>query len=92
MIVAGMRENSRGLRCAANLDTLCPLCVDERGAGLGNLSIAMCGSANSDAADALSAATARLREKDYEDIVTLDGNYVRRTAAELFARPAVGRA
>jgi tRNA threonylcarbamoyladenosine biosynthesis protein TsaB len=44
-----------------------------------------------DAADALSAVAPRLRAKDYDDLAILDGNYVRRTAAELFARPAAGR-
>jgi tRNA threonylcarbamoyladenosine biosynthesis protein TsaB len=44
-----------------------------------------------DAADALSAAISRLRAKDYDDVNTLDGNYVRRSDAELFARPAVGQ-
>jgi tRNA threonylcarbamoyladenosine biosynthesis protein TsaB len=43
-----------------------------------------------DAADALLAATMRLRARDYDDAAILDGNYVRRTPAELFARP-VGR-
>lgn len=41
-----------------------------------------------DATDALAAATPRLIAKDYDDVVTLDGNYVRRSDAELFARPA----
>jgi tRNA threonylcarbamoyladenosine biosynthesis protein TsaB len=44
-----------------------------------------------DAAEALLAATARLRANDYDNIAILDGNYVRRTPAELFAKPAAGR-
>ena len=44
-----------------------------------------------DAADALAAAIARLRANDYDDVETLDGNYVRRSDAELFARPSAGR-
>jgi tRNA threonylcarbamoyladenosine biosynthesis protein TsaB len=41
-----------------------------------------------DAADALLAAASRLRAGDYDDLDALDGNYVRRSDAELFARPA----
>jgi tRNA threonylcarbamoyladenosine biosynthesis protein TsaB len=41
-----------------------------------------------DAADALSAAVPRLRAGDYEDVASLDGNYVRRSDSQLFARPA----
>ena len=44
-----------------------------------------------DAAYALSAATPRLRAQDYDDVLALDGNYVRRSDAELFARPAAGQ-
>ena len=44
-----------------------------------------------DATDALSAATSRLRSRDYDDVLALDGNYVRRSDAELFARPAAGQ-
>jgi tRNA threonylcarbamoyladenosine biosynthesis protein TsaB len=43
-----------------------------------------------DASDALSAAIPRLLARDYNDVVTLDGNYVRRTDAQLFARPGSG--
>ena len=44
-----------------------------------------------DATDALSAAIPRLHAKEFDDILTLDGNYVRRSDAELFAKPVVGR-
>lgn len=44
-----------------------------------------------DAADALAGAIPRLRAKDYDDLETLDGNYVRGSDAELFARPTAGR-
>ncbi|MBB6143239.1 tRNA threonylcarbamoyladenosine biosynthesis protein TsaB [Silvibacterium bohemicum] len=43
------------------------------------------------AAEAIAAALPRLLIQDYDDIAALDGNYVRRTDAELFARPAGGR-
>ncbi|HEX3470436.1 MAG TPA: tRNA (adenosine(37)-N6)-threonylcarbamoyltransferase complex dimerization subunit type 1 TsaB, partial [Silvibacterium sp.] len=39
------------------------------------------------AADALVYAVPRLLGKDFDNIVTLDGNYVRRSDAELFAKP-----
>lgn len=44
-----------------------------------------------DPADALSAAIPRLRAKEFDDIARLDGNYVRRSDAELFAKPGTGR-
>ena len=37
-------------------------------------------------ADALVFATSRLFAKDFDDVATLDGNYVRRSDAELFAK------
>jgi tRNA threonylcarbamoyladenosine biosynthesis protein TsaB len=40
-----------------------------------------------DAGDALLFAAPRLRTANYDDLTLLDGNYVRRTDAELFARP-----
>jgi len=43
------------------------------------------------ATDALLGAIPRLRAKEFDDIVTLDGNYVRRSDAELFAKPVTGR-
>jgi tRNA threonylcarbamoyladenosine biosynthesis protein TsaB len=43
-----------------------------------------------DASDALLAAGPRLRARDFDDVSMLDGNYVRRTPAELFARPPAG--
>lgn len=39
------------------------------------------------AADALVCAVPRLQAKDFDDIAMLDGNYVRRSDAELFAKP-----
>lgn len=39
------------------------------------------------AADALVYAVPRLQAKDFDDIAMLDGNYVRRSDAELFAKP-----
>lgn len=44
-----------------------------------------------DASEALEAAIARLRAQDYDDVAALDGNYLRRSDTELFARPAPGR-
>jgi tRNA threonylcarbamoyladenosine biosynthesis protein TsaB len=41
-----------------------------------------------DAYAAVSAALARLRSGETEDLATLDANYLRRSDAELFARPA----
>jgi tRNA threonylcarbamoyladenosine biosynthesis protein TsaB len=41
-----------------------------------------------DAADALEAAVPRLSAGDYDDVAALDGNYLRRSDTELFARPA----
>lgn len=38
------------------------------------------------AADALTFAAPRLRGKDFDDLATIDGNYLRRSDAELFAR------
>jgi len=43
-----------------------------------------------DASEALAAAVPRLQAQEYDEVATLDGNYVRRTDAELFAKPAVG--
>jgi tRNA threonylcarbamoyladenosine biosynthesis protein TsaB len=43
------------------------------------------------AADALMASAARLLAQDYDEPAILDGNYVRRTGAELFGRPAASR-
>ncbi|HZD45374.1 MAG TPA: hypothetical protein VE109_04785, partial [Acidobacteriaceae bacterium] len=40
-----------------------------------------------DACAAVSAALARLRSGETEDLATLDANYLRRSDAELFARP-----
>lgn len=40
------------------------------------------------AGDALRFATPRLLAGDYADVTTLDGNYVRRSDAEIFAKPA----
>lgn len=39
------------------------------------------------AADALAVALPRLLAKDFNDLAALDGNYLRRSDAELFARP-----
>jgi tRNA threonylcarbamoyladenosine biosynthesis protein TsaB len=39
------------------------------------------------AADALPLAVARIDRGDFDDVATLDANYLRRTDAELFARP-----
>jgi len=39
------------------------------------------------AADALRFAIPRLRARDFDDPVTLDGNYLRRSDAEIFAKP-----
>ena len=44
-----------------------------------------------DASEALEAAIPRLLARDYDDVAALDGNYVRRSPAELFARPAVAK-
>jgi tRNA threonylcarbamoyladenosine biosynthesis protein TsaB len=41
------------------------------------------------AADALEYAAPRLVAKDFDDVVTLDGHYVRRSDAEIFAKPAL---
>jgi tRNA threonylcarbamoyladenosine biosynthesis protein TsaB len=40
------------------------------------------------ASDALPLATRRLEASDFDDIATLDANYLRRTDAEIFAKPA----
>ncbi len=39
------------------------------------------------ASDALAVALPRLLAKDFDDLASLDGNYLRRSNAELFARP-----
>jgi tRNA threonylcarbamoyladenosine biosynthesis protein TsaB len=44
------------------------------------------------AADALLFAGQRLQAKDFVDVAMLDGNYVRRSDAELFAKQAIERA
>ena len=41
------------------------------------------------AADALRFALPRLRSRDYDDPLTLDGNYLRRSDAEIFSKPAL---
>lgn len=43
------------------------------------------------AADALRYATPRLAAKDFDDVATVDGNYVRRSDAELFAHQGARR-
>jgi tRNA threonylcarbamoyladenosine biosynthesis protein TsaB len=40
------------------------------------------------AADALPLALKRIAEASFDDVVTLDANYLRRTDAEIFAKPA----
>jgi len=42
------------------------------------------------AADALLFAIPRLRGNDFDDVATIDGNYLRRSDAELFAKRAAG--
>lgn len=44
------------------------------------------------AEDALPLALQRIRQQDFDDIATLDANYLRRTDAEIFAKPRVVRA
>ena len=44
------------------------------------------------AADALTFAVPRLRSRDFNDVATTDGNYLRRSDAELFARHTRGSA
>jgi tRNA threonylcarbamoyladenosine biosynthesis protein TsaB len=44
------------------------------------------------AEDALPLALERIEAGDFDDAVTLDANYLRRTDAEIFAKPAVPRA
>jgi tRNA threonylcarbamoyladenosine biosynthesis protein TsaB len=41
------------------------------------------------AADALRYALPRLRARDFDDPLTLDGNYLRRSDAEIFSKPAL---
>jgi tRNA threonylcarbamoyladenosine biosynthesis protein TsaB len=43
------------------------------------------------AADALPLAIRRIQEQQFDDIATLDANYLRRTDAEIFAKPAAAR-
>lgn len=43
------------------------------------------------AADALRFALPRLRARDFDDPVTLDGNYLRRSDAEIFSQPGARR-
>jgi tRNA threonylcarbamoyladenosine biosynthesis protein TsaB len=42
------------------------------------------------AGDALTFAVERIRAGDFDDVATLDANYLRRTDAEIFAKPATG--
>ena len=44
------------------------------------------------AADALPLALDRIGAGDFDDAATLDANYLRRTDAEIFAKPAMPRA
>ena len=46
----------------------------------------------SQAGDALSIALERIAAGDFDDVVTLDANYLRRTDTEIFAKPAAERA
>jgi tRNA threonylcarbamoyladenosine biosynthesis protein TsaB len=39
------------------------------------------------AADALPLVLGRIRQQDYDDVATVDANYLRRTDAEIFAMP-----
>ena len=41
------------------------------------------------AGDALPFALERIAAGDFDDVATLDANYLRRTDAEIFAKPAV---
>jgi tRNA threonylcarbamoyladenosine biosynthesis protein TsaB len=43
------------------------------------------------AGDALALALRRIERGEFDDLATLDANYVRRTDAEIFAKPAAGR-
>jgi tRNA threonylcarbamoyladenosine biosynthesis protein TsaB len=43
------------------------------------------------AGDALGLAMRRIERGDFDDAATVDANYVRRTDAEIFAKPTVGR-
>jgi tRNA threonylcarbamoyladenosine biosynthesis protein TsaB len=44
------------------------------------------------AGDALPFALERIRTGDFDDVGTLDANYLRKTDAEIFAKPATGKA
>ena len=44
------------------------------------------------AGDALPFAVERIRAGEFDDAATVDANYLRRTDAEIFAKPAVPRA
>jgi tRNA threonylcarbamoyladenosine biosynthesis protein TsaB len=44
------------------------------------------------AADALPLAVERIAAKEFDDAMTLDANYLRRTDAEIFAKPAMPKA
>jgi tRNA threonylcarbamoyladenosine biosynthesis protein TsaB len=43
------------------------------------------------AGDALALARERIEAADFDDAATLDANYLRRTDAEIFAKPATGQ-
>jgi len=44
------------------------------------------------AGDALPFALERIAAGEFDDVATLDANYLRRTDAEIFAKPAASRA
>jgi tRNA threonylcarbamoyladenosine biosynthesis protein TsaB len=44
------------------------------------------------AADALSIALSRIHRQDFDDVATLDANYLRRTDAEIFTKPTAAHA
>jgi tRNA threonylcarbamoyladenosine biosynthesis protein TsaB len=44
------------------------------------------------AADALTLALRRIQQQDFDDLATIDANYLRRTDAEIFAKPSPAKA
>jgi tRNA threonylcarbamoyladenosine biosynthesis protein TsaB len=70
------------LRAAASISTVA-ICEEKTAAAFPDALLV----SQPTAADALATALPRLLKKDFDDLAALDGNYLRRSDAELFARP-----
>jgi tRNA threonylcarbamoyladenosine biosynthesis protein TsaB len=76
---------------AAAVDGIVVACEAKVAEGLGALGLGVKMVDEPSAGDALPLALARIEAGDFDDAATLDANYLRRTDAEIFAKPAAQR-